>query len=317
MVDRPLTIVQVNTYRFQLPLVLVRDWDGEAFVRRLEMWFWRSCLMLPQLLKPIIRKLLNAFGFEVHRRGSRSSLMGVLQSCKNVGLSPETVIDVGAAYGSFDLQCYKVFPDTKYILVEPLEEYKPFLEVVTRSIPNAEFILAAAAAEPGETTINVHPDLVGSSLYLEDEDSNINGVPRTVPAVTLDCLAKDSRLKAPFLIKIDVQGAELDVLLGAEETLRDAEYIILEVSLLEFFNGGPQFYDVVTFMKSRGFVAYDICGLQYRPLDNALSQVDMAFVKETGLFRKHHCYATPEQREEQNRRYALSTRELLKRYKSK
>jgi len=273
--------------------------------------------MLPQLLKPIIRKSLNVFGFEVHRSGSRSSLTGVLRSCKNVGLSPETIIDVGAAYGSFALQCYNIFPDTKYILIEPLEEYRPFLETVTRSIPSAEFILAAAGAEPGEITINVHPDLVGSSLYLEDEDSNVNGVPRTVPAVTLDCLVKDGKLKAPFLIKIDVQGAELDVLLGAEETVRDTEYIILEVSLFEFFKSGPQFYDVVTFMKSRGFVAYDICGLQYRPLDNALSQVDMAFVKETGLFRKHHYYATPRQREEQNRGFALSTRELLKRYKLK
>jgi FkbM family methyltransferase len=276
------------------------------------MWF--GGLMLPQLLRPIIRKPLNAFGFEVHRSDLRSSLVGALRSCKNVGLSPETVIDVGAAYGAFDLQCYKVFPDTKYILIEPLEEYKPFLEVVARSIPSVVFVLAAAAAEPGEITINVHTDLVGSSLYFEDEDSNINGVPRTVPAVTLDCLVKDGRLKAPFLIKIDVQGAELDVLLGAEETLRDTEYIILEVSLFEFFKGGPQFYDVVTFMRSRGFVAYDIYGLQYRPLDNALSQVDIAFVKDTGLFRQHHYYATPEQRQEQNMRFALSMKKLLKRY---
>jgi hypothetical protein len=59
----------------------------------------------------------------------------------------------------------------------------------------------------------------------------------------------------------------------------------------------------VTYMKSRGFVAYDISGLQYRPPGNALSQVDIAFVKQTGLLRRHHHYATPRQREEQNRRF--------------
>jgi FkbM family methyltransferase len=273
--------------------------------------------MISDLLKKIIKRSFSSVGLERRRRDIRSSLVGLLQQARNTGLSPATVIDVGAAYGAFDLQCYNVFPHAKYILIEPLEEHKPSLEVVTRFIPNAEFVLAAAAAESGEITINVHPDLVGSSLYLEEEDSNVNGVPRTVPTITLDCLMKDGRIKAPFLIKIDVQGAELDVLLGAEETLRDTEYIILETSLFEFFKGGPQFYDVVTFMKSKGFVAYDIFNLQYRPLDNALSQVDIAFVNETGLFRKRHYYATPEQREEQNRRFALSAWELLKGYKSK
>ncbi len=63
----------------------------------------------------------------------------------------------------------------------------------------------------------------------------------------------------------------MDVLLGAEEILRNTEYVLLEVSFFEFFEDAPLFYDVMTFMKSKGFVAYDIFGLQYRVLDNALS----------------------------------------------
>jgi len=271
--------------------------------------------MFSQLLKTVVQNSLNAFGLDVQKSGSRRSTAGVLRQCKDIGLSPQTVIDVGAAYGSFTLQCQKVFPDAKYILVEPLEEYKSSLDAVTRSIPHAEYILAAAAAESGELTINVHPDLEGSSVYLEDEDSDVNGVPRTVRAIALDCLMKEGRVQAPVLLKIDVQGAELDVLSGAEGTLRTTEYVLLEMSFFKFFKGGPQFHDVVTFMKSRGFVAYDICGSQYRPLDNALSQIDMAFVKEAGLFRQHHYYATSSQREEQNRRFEFRRRELAKRYK--
>lgn len=281
--------------------------------------------MILDLLKKIIKKSFNLVGLEVRRRDisslhgryPRNSLPGLLQQARNVGLSPATVIDVGAAYGSFALQCHNVFPDAKYILVEPLEEYKPFLEAATSSISNAEYILAAATAELGEITINVHPDLVGSSLYLEDEDSNVNGIPRTVRAIALDYLIEDGKVNGPFLLKIDVQGVELDVLLGAEEILRGTEYVLLEISLFEFFKRGPQFYDVVTFMKSRGFVAYDIYELHYRPLDNALSQIDIAFVKETGLFRKYHYYATSIQREEQNRRFELQMRKLSKGYKLK
>jgi hypothetical protein len=60
--------------------------------------------------------------------------------------------------------------------------------------------------------------------------------------------------------------------------------------------GGPQFYDVVSRMKQFGFVVYDMWGLNYRPFDNALVQVDMAFVREEGAFRGSHVFATLEQR---------------------
>ncbi len=66
---------------------------------------------------------------------------------------------------------------------------------------------------------------------------------------------------------------------------------------MEFLIGGPQLYDVVKFMKERGFVVYDIMDYGYRPLDGAMSQVDMAFVKESGRFRKDRSFATEAQRE--------------------
>ena len=215
--------------------------------------------MAPESLKRILRKPLTFAGLEVRRRRvpsaqdyhRRCSLSGLLCHAKNSGLSPATVIDVGAAYGEFTVECHSVFPDADYILVEPLEEYRPFLEAVSSSVPSAQYVLAAASAEPGELVINVHPDLVGSSVYLEDESSNVNGVPRMVPAIALDSLANDRGAIPPFLLKIDVQGAELDVLSGGERVLQSAEYVLLEASFFEFFTGGPQFHDVVTFMESR------------------------------------------------------------------
>lgn len=75
--------------------------------------------MFPELLKSSMRKLFNTMGIEVHRRNSRSTLLGVLRAAKNAGLAPGTVIDVGAAYGSFALQCRRVFPDAMFICIEP------------------------------------------------------------------------------------------------------------------------------------------------------------------------------------------------------
>ena len=251
----------------------------------------------------LIKGLPRLCGLELHKKGGvlERSFLDALQHAKKLGLLPATVIDVGAAYGTFTLECCNVFPKSRYLLIEPLQEYERYLHKVVGTIPKAEYILSAAAAKGGEVEINVHPDLVGSSIYLEGEDSHVNGVPRKVPTVTLDSLCEDRKASGPYLMKIDVQGAELDVLAGAKKVLNDTEYLILEVSLFGFFEGGPQFYDIVRYMKSCGFVVYDIFGLQYRPLDNALSQVDMVFVRDESQYRKHHFYATPKQREEQTK----------------
>lgn len=83
----------------------------------------------------------------------------------------------------------------------------------------------------------------------------------------------------------------MDALDGAQKALADTEVIVLEVSLFQFMKNAPEFYDVVAYMKKCGFVAYDIIHGWNRPLDNALGQVDIFFVKEQGMFRKSHSYA--------------------------
>lgn len=259
--------------------------------------------------KKLVKKLFDLLGLEVHRKVSsanvdnspapftRNSLSGVLRHVKQLGFVPQTVIDVGGAFGLFSAEALHIFPHANYQLLEPLEEYKPYLDKFVQAHPRqAQYVIAAAGARSGEISINVHPDLVGSSTYLEEDVSDTNGVPRVVKSVTLDELITSAKLAPPYLVKIDVQGAELDVLVGFERNLANTEFLLLEVSFFGFFLGGPQFYDVVAFMKSKGFVAYDISELQYRLLDGALSQTDLVFVKENGQFRREHYYATAEQR---------------------
>jgi FkbM family methyltransferase len=248
-------------------------------------------------------------GFEIRRiapgNGSssqRESVSQVLEQARTIGFVPRAVIDVGAAYGSFTCLCQTVFPDARYLLVEPLEEYRPLLDQVKQTSASVDYTMAAASAHEGVIQINVHPDLVGSSLYREVETgTGVNGMMRTVRSVTVDRLVRDAGFDGPYLLKVDVQGAELDVLQGAEHTLSSSELVVLEVSFFKFFEDGPECADVLAYMKKKGFVPYDIVGRQYRPLDGALSQVDIAFVKEGGLFRRHHGYATAEQRDAQNR----------------
>jgi len=248
-------------------------------------------------MKQVINNLLRRAGFEISRVRTKNELVGRLSHVRELGLNPGTVIDIGAAWGEWSKECNKVFKGMSYMLVEPLSEYKNSLRKVVEQISKAAYVQSALARESGDVTINVHPDLEGSSFYLEEEDSGVNGTPRAVSATTLDELCTSQNAVPPYLIKIDVQGAELDVLAGGEQAIKKVEYIILETSLFESYKGAPLIHDVVKFMHSKGFVPYDVISRLYRPLDGALCQMDVCFVREEGFLRKEQFYATKEQRE--------------------
>ena len=258
---------------------------------------------MPRILKTAVKGAAGILGLEIRRKqrgAARASSEGCLRSARANGLAPGTVFDVGAATGT--PQLYEAFPEAKHFLIEPLEELRARLETVAEGLRDAECVFAAAMPESAEVVLRVHPDLVGSSVYLENEDSDVNGYERVVPAISLDDLCSQKRPPTPYLIKVDTQGSELDVLKGATRALEDTVFVTLEASLFEFFRGGPQIGSCITFMKDRGFVPYDCFGLQYRLLDGAMSQLDLAFVREAGQFRRVHAYATREQRSEQNQR---------------
>jgi hypothetical protein len=88
-----------------------------------------------------------------------------------------------------------------------------------------------------------------------------------------------------------VQGYELEVLRGATETLRACEAVMSEVSLFRYTPDTPLADEVIGFLRDRGFVLYDVAGVLRRPLDDALGQMDLVFVKEDHPLRKSSAWA--------------------------
>lgn len=249
-------------------------------------------------IKKIIEKLINKLGYDIRSLSSKSnkirkSIGESYSLIAEIGFKPTTVIDVGIASGTPDI--YAAFPDAYFLLVEPLKEFEASMISILKRY-NGSYVLAAAGSRSGEVDFNVHTNhLAGSSLYEESMGTEADGRKVTVPMIRIDDVLLDKQLNGPYLIKIDVQGAELDVLDGATQALLDAEVVVLEVSLFEFMKGAPQFSDMISYMKNRGFVAYDIVLGWNRPLDNALGQVDIVFVQEKGIFRRDHSYSTTAQ----------------------
>lgn len=247
-------------------------------------------------LKWLVHAGLRKLGYELAPARGRNSLAGVLANARKNGLHPATVIDVGAGRGDFSRLAAEIFPDAAVLMIEPLSEFADALRAMASSIGTAHVVAGVAAAADGQLEINVHDDLFGSSLLCEEEGAQVDGKPRTIAAHRLDTLVAQLNLRPPFLIKADVQGAELAVLEGAPQALASTDFILLETSFFRFFKGGPLLHEVIAGMAAKGFVPYDLLGLAHRPLDGALAQADMAFVREDSPLRRQHHYATPEQR---------------------
>jgi hypothetical protein len=107
----------------------------------------------------------------------------------------------------------------------------------------------------------------------------------TLRMETLDHVLREKMVTNATLLKLDVQGYELEVLKGATETVKKAEVILLEVSFVDYNESGPLFHEVVAFMKDRGYLVYDIHPLP-RWAGVTLLQADVIFVKENSAFRK-------------------------------
>ena len=239
-----------------------------------------------EALKELLQRILGPLGLRVIRT-TRITKADLFDHVISLSFSPSTVIDVGVGRGTPEL--YEPFPNSTFLLVEPVVEFEPFLREICGKY-SADYIIAAAGDNTGDIVLNVPQQtegaLEGSSIY----DHGGGYSPRVVPQITLDQVCVERNLAGPYLIKLDVQGAELEVLNGASKLLASTELVILESNLFEFHPGVPQFHDVVHYMKARGFVLYDIADPNYRPLDRALGQLDTAFVKENGVFRRHHTW---------------------------
>lgn len=256
-------------------------------------------------MKTMIKSALARFGYTlVKTQGGGSSgpsslpesMSDILARVSRLGFRPETVIDVGVASGTPDL--YQAFPNAFHLLIEPLVEFDAEIQSSLRS-RRGKAVFAAATSVDGQLQIHVHTEhLDGSSILCEEMGADFDGVVRTVPSVRIDTVVEENALQGPFLVKVDVQGAEIEVLNGAKQVLADSELLLLEVSLFEFMKQSAQLFEVVSYMQDAGFVVYDIYGQHHRPLDGALGQCDIAFVKEHGMFRSDHRYATPNQWEE-------------------
>ena len=240
-----------------------------------------------KLIKPVIpRSLRQRFKRELIDHFKIPDMEWSLRNMRRLGFNPRAAVDVGAYQGEWAVLARKIFPEISVLMVEAQAGRRPDLEAVKGRLGvGVDYRIAVLGPRNGETVFfNEYPDAPTASSVLAWNSSTARRISCTTQ--TLDTVLAQAGMPQPDLVKLDVQGFELEVLKGAPNVLQQAQAFLMEVSLIDLYQKNPLLLDVVTFMHQNNFVAYDICTLMRRPLDQALAQVDMIFVPQNSPLLK-------------------------------
>lgn len=188
--------------------------------------------------------------------------------------------DIGANVGTWTQLCRALVPDSTIICFEPMEEHFAAFRQNMEKLDRVRLFPVALGSV--EETRSFHPasftDASGF-LPLNDEGRKLwrieNEMPREMKITTLDRVIAAVALPQPDLIKLDVQGFELEVLKGAAAALQQARWVLSEVSFKEFYEGQVLFSELAGFLSSQG---YEVCAFgQSLRAGTILAQVDVLF----------------------------------------
>lgn len=211
----------------------------------------------------MVRKLIK--GLKVAREpGFRRALRhGVAASIEHDSIpiprGVAHVIDVGANRGQFLTWASVRFPAARFDCFEPLAASRSTLAEVIPGGRDVAVHEVALGATAGMVDFHVTRADDSSSLLkptaIQTEAFPESAVVETisVPVRALDDELAPGRIARPALLKIDVQGGELDVLRGAPATLGEIDFVLVECSFVELYAGQPLFDEIHRELESRGF----------------------------------------------------------------
>ena len=237
------------------------------------------------IIKSILRKALSSRGYNIYKRDiipcNQKSMSAGLERMKLLNIYPDTIIDVGAAQGTWTEKALILWPSAKYELVEPLIEQTAILNELKSKYSNINYHSAVAGEEPGETWLNVSSDLDGSGIY------GIKGrSARKVPIITIDEIVKNT--SGTIMIKLDTHGYEVPILKGSVEALKRTSLLVIEVYGFFVSPTCLLFHELSAYLDKLGFRMIDLVDIMRRPGDQAFWQADAFFIrKENAVFERN------------------------------
>jgi len=198
-----------------------------------------------------------------------------------LGYRPAAMIDVGAFHGNWSLAARRIFGPVPTLMVEAQSALIGNLERLAGAHDQLAVTHAVLGARDGDA-VEFFEMGTGSSFFPETSDAP-RSASRMVTRRLDDLVAKWRGSVDNTFLKIDVQGAELEVLAGGAQTLAGCSLVQLELAMLAYNEGAPLLPQVVEWMAAHGWLPTEISGFS-RPRDR-LGQGDMLFSPQDSALR--------------------------------
>ena len=228
-------------------------------------------------ISKIVKCILNINYFGTYLKGV--SPLFELNSLLKIIKKANTLIDIGSNKGQFILLFRKFFPSAMVYSFEPLRK-ELFLQKKILGIKNIKYFNFAIGNKNKNIKMYITSRRDSSSLLKPNitlqKNYSINNT-KLIKQKKLDSLINFKHLKKPILLKIDVQGYELQALMGASDILKNVDYLILEVSHTMAYYKQSSLKDLKFFLYKYSFFPKKKTNKSY--LNGKLFQEDVLFVK--------------------------------------
>ncbi|MGO4913107.1 FkbM family methyltransferase [Leeuwenhoekiella sp. W20_SRS_FM14] len=245
--------------------------------------------MIP--IKRLVKKLFRRFGLKIIKTETKNySDQNPFLTQYNLLENPEKeiiIFDVGAYVGEVTGFYRSLFPNAAIHSFEPFKESFDQLKVNTTGDANISLVNKALSNKSGKVLFNSNSFAQTNSLL--DSDPNAKktwseGLFDTrekvsIETITLDDYVEANAIKTLDILKMDVQGGEFKVFQAASKTLsqKRIKMIYTEISIMPSYQGQPQFDEILSLLRTYGFVLYNLYGNSTTE-KGQLRQVDALFI---------------------------------------
>ncbi len=193
----------------------------------------------------------------------------------------KTVIDIGSNKGQFSILTRYYFPKSKIYSFEPQNHILSIQKKNFLHDKNIKFFQMGLGNEKSNKKFYV-TNREDSSSFLEPKNKHINTYQvknfKNIKINKLQNIIKKNKFKKKVLVKLDVQGFELEVLKGAKKLLPNIDYIITEISYQNIYKNQVTGGNLNLFLKKNNFVK--VKNINITKFDKKLFQSDALFVRK-------------------------------------
>lgn len=208
-----------------------------------------------------------------------------LEQLKNLGYTPSTILDIGAYKGEWTKDMLKIYPDSKYYLIEANDHRAIDSLANIRNIHIYKNTILNDKIQEVEWYQN---NTTGDSIFKENTKFYKDTTPTKRTSIDLNTFLINNNIdlsNEDIFIKIDCQGAEIPILKGSSNILHKVNFILLELPFFGKYNSNvPTFIEHIKFMETINFIPFDITSILYN--NNFTIQLDMVFINKNHEFNK-------------------------------